>query len=92
MAEAKEEGEVLRVSGDLTFATVAGLARQSSGWNPRVSAIDLAAVGECDSAGLALLLEWRRRARREGIDVVYRNVPPRLLQLARISELDTFLA
>ena len=83
----REEGDTLHVGGDLTFATVGKVARDSQ-WRHASRVVDLAGVNACDSAGLALLIEWLRQARRAGTAIVYRNVPERMLQLARISELD----
>jgi len=92
MVEMREEGDRLRVCGDLTFETVAAIARKERRWKEQSPTVDLGAVSACDSAGLALLIDWRRRARREGVELVYRNVPDRLLKLARISEVDSLLA
>ncbi len=52
---------VLRLDGDLNFATAAACFRNSAEWfgvAGRVTAVDLRDVGAVDSAGLALLLEW----------------------------------
>ncbi len=53
------------VGGELTFQTVPGLYRESAGWfaGEGELVIDLAAVTRADSAGLALLVEWLKRAR-----------------------------
>jgi phospholipid transport system transporter-binding protein len=79
-----------RVSGDLGFATVPALWKASrspleSAVEPRV---DLGAVTNVDSAGLALLIEWMRWARAAGTAIVFSNVPAKLAALATMSELD----
>jgi phospholipid transport system transporter-binding protein len=53
--------------------------------------IDLADVAESDSAGLALLIEWLRAARRNGQQIRFVNIPAQIAALARISEVDALL-
>lgn len=85
---------VVRVSGDLTFATVTALWRDSQ---PLLGAggarlqIDLAGVGHADSAGLALLVEWLRNARTAGVELVFQAVPAQLLAIASASGVDRLL-
>jgi phospholipid transport system transporter-binding protein len=50
--------------------------------------IDLAGVTDADSSGLALLLEWLRLARIHDQTLRFRNLPPQISALARISEVD----
>ena len=52
---------------------------------------DLAGVERADSAGLALLIEWMRRARRAGRPVRFLNLPPQMLEIARAASLDRVL-
>ncbi len=77
----------LAVSGELVFASAAKLLQQGdkliAGESPLT--IDLAAVGDCDSAGLALLLEWLDLGRQRAIVIRYRNTPAALLGIARLS-------
>jgi phospholipid transport system transporter-binding protein len=81
-----------RVTGPMTFATVAELLRQSERQlTTGAVEIDLSRVVESDSAGLALLIEWMRLARKHNGSVVFTNVPPQLSALARISEVDELL-
>lgn len=83
------------VSGRLTFATVdAALLRQSE---PLIAAkpiqvVDLTAVAEGDSAGLALLLEWQCWARRAGRTLRFENLPESLRGIAAISEVESLLS
>ena len=53
--------------------------------------IDLANVSEGDSAGLALLIEWLRLAKQRQQTIHFKNVPPQIAALARISEVDNLL-
>jgi phospholipid transport system transporter-binding protein len=53
--------------------------------------IDLANVPEGDSAGLALLIEWLRLAKQRRQTIHFKNVPPQIAALARISEVENLL-
>ena len=54
--------------------------------------VDLRGVTRADSAGLALLVDWLAWARAAGRPLGYSNLPPELLALAKLSELDSLLA
>jgi len=83
-----------RVSGVLDAVTVPKLLQEST---ERLKAageellIDLSAVTESDSAGLALLIEWLRLARRRNQRVRFTNVAGQILALARISEVEELI-
>ena len=53
--------------------------------------IDLEAVTHTDSAGLALLLEWMSLAHQKALQIHFRNLPPQLLKIAEVSDLDDIL-
>ena len=77
----------LRVSGDLVFGTVALLLNRGIGLLDRSDRhiIDLSDVAHCDSAGLALLLEWLDYGRSKSYEVSFRGLPPGLLRIAGLS-------
>ncbi len=50
--------------------------------------IDLSGVTEANSAGLALLVEWRAEARRTNHDITFHHIPDSLRQLAVVSQVD----
>lgn len=79
-----------QVTGNLGFATVPEVWRQSRVVLESLAdpIIDLGKVTAVDSAGLALVIEWLRWARSRGKSLTYINVPPDLLALARISEVE----
>jgi phospholipid transport system transporter-binding protein len=82
-----------RVSGPLVLSTVTEVLRQSElkfEGNQRLE-IDLHGVTESDSAGLALLIEWLRRARMKKQSVDFVGLPQQLTALARISEIEDLL-
>ena len=91
--DAADDG-VLRVSGALVFANAAELLRRAGPLLTRSGplTIDLAAVGDCDSAGLALLLEWIDLGRQRGVAIRYRNIPDALLGIARLSNVVELIA
>src|SRR6202050_5789787 len=75
-----------RLEAPLTFATVAAL--RSPGWAVIASAktertIDLEAVPQVDSAGLALLIDWLGTARARSCQLRYDKPAETLLSLAR---------
>ena len=81
---------VLALSGPLTFASAAATLeaqrRQLAGGSVQV--IDLAGVGECDSAGLACVLALLSEAQqRRGGDVQLIHVPAGLRALAEVADL-----
>jgi phospholipid transport system transporter-binding protein len=53
--------------------------------------VDLSEVGRADSAGLALLLEWKAGARRRKNSIRYSGIPDGLLAIARTTDVDTLL-
>jgi phospholipid transport system transporter-binding protein len=87
--------DLLRVSGELSYATVPELLERGAallaGRSARVR-LDLGGVIRADSAGLALLIEWLRIARGRRADIEFRNIPPQMLVIARVSGLDRMLA
>lgn len=83
----------IRLRGEMTFGTVRDIWEQSQGsFNARGEIIvDLHGVERADSAGLALLVEWMRAARRRQIDIRFLNMPAQMLAIARVSSLDQIL-
>lgn len=83
----------LRVEGELIFTTVTDLQQQASSLFTEADAldIDLKAVQRSDSAGLALLIEWMREARRQDKTLRFLNMPAQMLAIARVSSLDQIL-
>ncbi len=82
--------QALGVEGDLTARTVPGLMEKlpvAAG----VHRADLTGVRQVDSAGLALLVEWKRRLEADQGRLELVGVPEGLLRLARISSVDTLL-
>ncbi|HEU4655838.1 MAG TPA: STAS domain-containing protein [Steroidobacteraceae bacterium] len=83
-----------RVSGVLDASTTPALLEQSKErfTHEKSVDVDFAQVTESDSAGMALLIEWMRLARRQGQKLRFSNIPAQIAALARISEVDDLLA
>jgi phospholipid transport system transporter-binding protein len=83
----------LRASGELGFATAAQALRSGIERIGRdgEQAVDLSGVTAGDSAGVAVLVEWISAAAAAGMALRYENVPPQMLAIARISDLEDLL-
>jgi phospholipid transport system transporter-binding protein len=85
----------INVSGELTFATardarqIGTLVLESS--TARSFVIDCAGIKRADSAGLAVLLDWLSWGRRKSRSLSFENLPPALVAIAKISEVDGLL-
>lgn len=82
-----------RLTGELGFGTVMTLLEESEeafAGKPEVT-LDLVGVTRVNSAGLALVIEWLRRAGYEKRKLVLEHVPEDLLAIARICEVESFI-
>jgi len=82
------------LQGELDFESVPALLRHAGArmlGKDRLE-VDLKAVTRADSAGLALLVEWLRESETAGNEIVFINVPPQLLSIARVCGLDEILS
>ena len=75
----------------LGFTEVAALLGQADAL-ASAPALDLAAVQRADSAGIALLLELTRRARRQGRALHLRNASQQLREMAAFFGVDSLLS
>ena len=82
-----------RVSGVLDASTAREMLEESEARFEQFAGldIDLGGVGESDSAGLALLIEWLRLARQRKKEIHFANVPAQIEALARISEVEDLI-
>ena len=78
------------VDGDLTFFAIDKKAVNSFAFlaTAKQITLDLGKVGNADSAGLALMLEWVKQARSKRVQLHFVNIPGQLLNLAKLSSLD----
>ena len=75
-----------RLVGEITFATVSRALAATAplfGDGCRLR-FDLKDVRRADSAGVALLIEWLRRARQAGGTVCYTHLPEPLKAMIRV--------
>ncbi|GHD61768.1 STAS domain-containing protein [Jeongeupia chitinilytica] len=72
-------------TGALTLANAAERLKLD-GWPAAGGslAVDLAGIGEVDSAGVSVLLHWLREAQRRQVTLHFVHVPTALQQLARL--------
>ncbi len=82
-----------QLSGVLDFSTVPGvwplLARRIR--QSKRLTVSLAGVEKANSAALALLLEGLELARNSGCALEYSDMPQELLELARVSNVETII-
>lgn len=79
-------------SGPLTMDSVADVLTASVETQlPETGIIDLGRIESVDSAGVALLLAWERRAAAEGKPVTFAHLPPGLASLARLYGVEELL-
>lgn len=78
---------VLAVSGVLTFDTVPGVLERTAPLVGAAATIDLAGVDRADSAGLALMVEWLRRARAAGRALEFTQIPEQVREIIRVNGL-----
>jgi Predicted NTP binding protein (contains STAS domain) len=88
--------EVLKIEGSLTFANLPRILDETRDFAsrpdlPDALAIDLSAVSEVDSSAVALLLKWRREARRLGKRLEFINIPANLAALAELYDVTEFV-
>jgi phospholipid transport system transporter-binding protein len=76
----------------LTFPTArAALEQGCAAIRAGQTVFDLGAIRLADSAGVALLLAWQRKARAAGQPLSYVNVPDSLTTLAHLYGVDVLL-
>jgi phospholipid transport system transporter-binding protein len=82
------------VEGEMTFTTAIDLLREAEIYfsKPQNLEIDLSRVTGADSAGLALLLEWKARAARVGAEVVVEGLPEAMRSIAHLCRIEKLLS
>lgn len=81
------------VVGSLSFGGILPLLQQSSSFFDGKTPLtfNLEGVEKTDSAGLALLVEWMALAKKKEQYITFTNIPKQMLDIARVSGLDTVL-
>ena len=79
--------------GAMSFATADRILRQSQklfgGYDDLQ--VDCSGVNDADSAGLALLLEWKSQAQRQNGTIHFSGLPQSIVAIARTTEVDHLL-
>lgn len=95
MAEASVErdGDTLHVHGELDFDSVAHLWETTGSLfrAEPIHRIDLSGVQRSNSAGVALMVEWLRQARRRQWPLAFVNIPDQMRAIIEVAELETVL-
>lgn len=83
------------VSGNLTFSAIDKNTLKSltflRGPGPGPIVLDFSDVSKTDSAGLALIIEWIKVARRRQIRLLFENIPEQLLTIAKVGGFEQLL-
>jgi phospholipid transport system transporter-binding protein len=81
------------LSGEMSFHTANGILKSSARIFQRYESlvVDMSNVGKADSAGLALLIEWRAQSRQRAAKIQYVGVPESLLAIATTCEVDDLI-
>jgi|HubBroStandDraft_6_1064221.scaffolds.fasta_scaffold1288881_2 phospholipid transport system transporter-binding protein len=78
-------GDRWLLAGPLTVDTAASVLESSrEAALPKTGIVDLTGVEGLDSAAVAVLLAWRRRAASEGVELSFTAVPASLSALAEL--------
>lgn len=78
------------IDGDLTFSSIDKQTVRAVDFLTKSKhiTIDLGGVGSSDSAGLALMIEWIKYTRHHRSQIMFKNIPEQLLNLAKLSGFD----
>ncbi len=91
-AHAYCEGNQCVITGDLNFSTVEVLWKESLPLLATLQELkfDLSKVTSANSAGVTLLIEWLKYAKREKKAISFSNIPVSIMSLATIAGVDNF--
>jgi phospholipid transport system transporter-binding protein len=90
----KINGQQYSLSGELTMKNVPQVALETAPMIASMSgevSIDLSNITRADSAGLALLIDWLRIARRKKVTLRFERLPEQLLQIVQVCDLHSVL-
>jgi len=89
----REAPDRLVVTGDVDVQAAPGLLARGQELlgGDQEQSVDLSGISRIDSAGVALLLEWTREARRRHVNIRFENVPEQVLAIARVCGVEHFL-
>ncbi|HBR96296.1 MAG TPA: hypothetical protein DD979_02825 [Gammaproteobacteria bacterium] len=81
------------VAGRMDFDTVPDMLTASQAWfdEDRDIRVDLAGVTSANSAGMALLIEWRALAAKQGRTITFTEMPTQIRHLADVCRINEIL-
>lgn len=81
-----------QLSGDLIINNITQVLNASKTLTLQSPAqLDFAKVGDVDTSAVSLILEFKRRANAEGVDLSLVNVPDNLSSLMQLYGVDSFI-
>ncbi len=86
------KGAEIRLTGDLTTQTAAEDFRHTPVFSEPLYRVDLQKIDKIDSAGLALLVYWKTRAKASVSELEFTNSPEKLLEMADLGGLVTIFS
>ncbi len=83
------DGNLIRLSGDVTINTVNSVYRQglfagNDGQAAGELQVDCSGLGKVDSSAVSLMLSWVREAQQKDVRLGFSNVPESLRSLAKL--------
>ena len=86
-------GERWVLAGPLTMDSAAAILEASGAFAlPQAGVVDLEHVDRVDSASIAVVLAWKRRAAAEGKSLMFAGAPRSMTSLAKLYGVEDFLA
>jgi phospholipid transport system transporter-binding protein len=81
------------LQGEVSFHTAEDILRSSEKLFAGLANVnvDLSAIGQTDSSGLALLLEWMSRAAGADMEIRFSNIPEKIQAIAVTAEINDLL-
>jgi phospholipid transport system transporter-binding protein len=80
------------LAGPMTVDSAAAILDVSRALSlPQAGVVDLQRIDRVDSAGVAIILAWRRRAVTEGKPLAFAGVPRAIMSLAELYGVEDFL-
>jgi len=86
MLKLEQTKNQLKLTGEVNFDSVASLLNQpqinfAAAENNQID-VDLSQITRFNSASLALLIEWMKKAEQSGVQIKYHSAPEQLMKIA----------
>jgi ABC-type transporter Mla MlaB component len=88
------QGNVVHIIGEVNFNTCMPLYHAGVEFLKKspVNTFDFSQATKANSAAIALIFAWQRKAKQLGHPIHMCNIPQKLLTMAQLSNVDTLLA